>query len=181
MNLRGKEWVETGCDVIPSTNTQTNVATIVFICEFRLFINIDFIELKIECALITNMTGSRCVVQGCSNKQNTKAGISLHNSPLNKTLFEKWKKFVKIHRANFNPEDRFVICSKHFDGSCFSRSEHTEGSMRRLLTGSIPTIWIPVQATNTSSTSARSRRKVSVKCFSLRLFQFMSTHFLHWK
>ena len=47
------------------------------------------------------MLSCRCVVQDCSNRSNPKLGISLHKP---KTSFErqKWKAFVRTHRANFN-------------------------------------------------------------------------------
>jgi len=102
---------------------------------------------------------SRCVVQDCNNKSKPKEGISLHISSTNKTKCAKWKKFVLLHRRNFNPEDRFVICSKHFEQSCFSRLHHEEGSLRRLLPGSIPTIWKTEDGEQINS--ARDRRMVS--------------------
>jgi len=106
---------------------------------------------------------SRCVVQGCSNKSAPKQGISLHLSPLDKAQYAKWRKFVLLHRKNFNPEDRFAICSKHFEDSCFSRLLHQEGSPRRLIPEAIPTIWQStfVDAPN----SARDRRKVSCQIY----------------
>ncbi|KXJ06930.1 THAP domain-containing protein 10 [Exaiptasia diaphana] len=87
------------------------------------------------------MPSSRCVVQASSNKSLPKEGNSHHNSPQNQVLCAKWKKFVRTHRKNFDPSDRFVICSNHFEDSCFTRTVHVEGSMRRLIPGSIPTIW----------------------------------------
>ena len=101
---------------------------------------------------------SRCVVQDCNNKSKPKEGISLHISPINKTKCAKWKKFVLLHRRNFDPEDRFAICSKHFEQSCFSRLLHQEGSLRRLLPGSVPTIW---KTEDGEQISARDRRMVT--------------------
>ena len=62
------------------------------------------------------MTGSRCVVQDCSNRSNHASGRSLHRSPAIKSEREKWVRFVRTHRANFNPSGTFVICS---DQDCF--------------------------------------------------------------
>lgn len=70
------------------------------------------------------MPSSRCVVQGCSNTSDPGNGISLHNPPNNKILSGKWKTFAKTQRANFNAENRFVVCSEHFEETCFSRSIH---------------------------------------------------------
>ena len=88
----------------------------------------------------TDMPG-RCVVQGSNNKSNPKEGISIHISPSGKMLSAKWKKFVLLYRTNFEPGDRFAICSNHFEDSCFSRLLHQEGAPRRLNPGSVPSIW----------------------------------------
>lgn len=105
---------------------------------------------------------SRCVIHECSNKSNPKEGISLHISPLNKRLLARWKAFISLHRGNFNPEDRFVVCSVHFKEECFSRRIHQEGSRRLLLPESVPMIWIKTKA----QTSERDHRMVS----SMQLF-----------
>ena len=52
------------------------------------------------------MPACRCVVQDCSNKSNPRAGISLHRPKSNQEV-AKWKAFVGIHRANFNPKGLF--------------------------------------------------------------------------
>lgn len=105
------------------------------------------------------MPSSRCVVFGCSQKSDINTGISVHKSPENKEGSDKWKKFVRLHRANFNPNGRFAICSDHFDDSCFSRAIHVEGRPRRLIPGAVPTIW--TRQSSQEVTSARSRRQVS--------------------
>ena len=108
------------------------------------------------------MPPTRCVVFGCSNKSDTKSGISIHKSPVNKTECDKWKRFVKLHRANFDQSGRFGVCSDHFEESCFSRSLHVEGSFRRLLPGSVPTKWLRKSSlTEQEAISNRSRRQVS--------------------
>ena len=60
------------------------------------------------------MPSRRCVVQGCSNVSDISAGISVHKSPIDKTLRAKWKAFVGTHRAHFKPDGRFAVCSDHF-------------------------------------------------------------------
>ena len=42
---------------------------------------------------------------------------------------------------NFNPEGQFMVCSEHFNEDCFKRLFHMEGNVRRLESGSIPTVW----------------------------------------
>ena len=74
------------------------------------------------------MVGSRCVVQDCCNSLKTSGGISLHISPVNKHNRDLWVKFVRTHRSNFNPTGCFMVCSAHFEPSCFSQSVHFEGA-----------------------------------------------------
>ena len=104
------------------------------------------------------MTGSRCVVQDCSNRSKHAAGISLHRSPAIKSEREKWVRFVRTHRANFNPSGTFVVCSDHFSEDCFERTMHVEGTRRRLIPYSVPTVF---KKGTEKPSSARSRRKVS--------------------
>ncbi|XP_073237984.1 uncharacterized protein [Porites lutea] len=103
------------------------------------------------------MPSCRCVVQDCSNRSNPKLGISLHKP---KTSFEsqKWKAFVRTHRANFNPKGLFKICSVHFTADCFERAVHVPGTPRVTLAGAIPTICKLGEAGNSSAMSARDRR-----------------------
>lgn len=118
----------------------------------------------------------RCVVQGCSNTSNHRAGISLHCSPVSKSERDKWVRFVKTHRANFTPQGRFVICSDHFEDKCFERRMHVEGFRRRLLPASVPRLWKKSSQTLEPS-SARSRRKVSTCDFYLTFsFAMRSLH-----
>ena len=54
------------------------------------------------------MPGRRCVVQDCGNVKNDELGISIHNSPDSGSVRLKWKRFVSIHRKDFNPTSSFV-------------------------------------------------------------------------
>ena len=90
----------------------------------------------------------------------TRIGISLHTPKSNSEL-AKWKSFVRTHSSNFNLNGLFKIYSVHFSSDCFEWIVHKEGAPRRLITGSIPTIWKPSVASTTSAISARSRRRVS--------------------
>ena len=99
-------------------------------------------------------------VQDCSNKSNPRAGISLHR-PKSSQEVAKWKAFVRIHRANFNPKGLFKICSIHFAAEYFERQVHIEGQPRNLVLGAIPTIWKKSVEDNSPSMTARGRRQVS--------------------
>lgn len=103
----------------------------------------------------------RCVVYGCSSVAHKATGISVHTSPLKKADLNKWKRFVRAHRANFDPPGRFGVCSSHFDDKLFSRAVHIEGQQRRLQTGAIPTIWGIERKENEQTSSDRNRRGVS--------------------
>ena len=113
------------------------------------------------------MPGRRCVVQGCNNTPNLEGGISVHISPKNKSARDKWARFVRTHRANFNPRGRFMVCSEHFAEECFERSLLIEGSQRTLRPGSIPSIWMNKNSEEPpTSRSVQTRKKVST-CFLL--------------
>ena len=82
-----------------------------------------------------------CVVQGCSNTSYRGTGISLHCSPVSKSKWDKWVRFVKMHRVNFTIRERFIICSDNFEYRCFKRIICMEGFICRLLQGSVSTVW----------------------------------------
>lgn len=108
------------------------------------------------------MPGRRCVVQGCNNTPNLEGGISVHISPKNKSARDKWARFVRTHRANFNPQRRFMVFSEHFAEECFERSLHVEGSQRTPRPGSVPSIWMNKTSQEPcTSRSVRTRKKVS--------------------
>lgn len=73
------------------------------------------------------MPTSRCVVQGCSNISDVDKGISLHRCLPDKVTCALRKCFVWTHWENFHPDSRFVVCSVHFEESCFERSVHMKG------------------------------------------------------
>lgn len=107
------------------------------------------------------MPASRCVVQGCSNISDVDKGISLHRCSPDKLTCALWKRFVRTHRANFDPDSRFVVCSVHFEESYFERSVHMKGQKRIIRPRSIATIWKSSGNEQVSSTATnRGRRKV---------------------
>ena len=80
------------------------------------------------------MVGSRCVLQGCSNRRNKAAGLALRASPTDRTR-DLWVRFVRLQCENFLPQPlaKFVICSVHFEENCFTRTRSTltGGAMHR--------------------------------------------------
>lgn len=105
------------------------------------------------------MPGSRCVVQGCNNVSNRKAGIGLHISPLVTLERSKWATWIRQHRKNFSPTGRFMVCSKHFKNDCFLRSSDSSSLRRQLIPGSVPCIWKPAEERNIEIKSARTLRQ----------------------
>ena len=103
------------------------------------------------------MVGSRCVVQGCSNRSNKAAGLALHASPSDRTR-DQWVRFVRIKRKNFfpQPQAKFVICSVHFEENCFTRA-FDPTQRRQLKPGSLPSIWRKEEP-STERDSKRQRR-----------------------
>ena len=59
--------------------------------------------------LSESMRGRRCVVQDCGNSKNDELGIYIHNSPDSGSVRLKWKRFVSIHRKDFNPVRKFAV------------------------------------------------------------------------
>ena len=94
----------------------------------------------LENFFVVSMVGSRCVVQGCSNRSNKEVGIALHSC--DDSTRDIWIRFVRIKRKNFHPgpQARFVICSVHFEEHCFTRP-FDPSQRRQIKPGSLPTIW----------------------------------------
>ena len=113
--------------------------------------------------LVLSMVGSRCVVQDCSNGSNRAAAIALHASPNDKSTRDAWAQFVRTKRKNFHPllNTRFVICSVHFEDSCFTRA-FDPNQRRQIKPGSLPTIW-KKEERSTDVESQRSRRMIEKK------------------
>ena len=59
-----------------------------------------------------------CVAAGCNNTN--KDGVNLFKFPKEKTLRKRWADQVKRHRDKWDPTDHSVLCSKHFEESCFA-------------------------------------------------------------
>ena len=69
----------------------------------------------------------------------------MHKFPANEEQRKTWIKFVRKHRPNFTPTNSSVICSTHFDKSCFGTRHNIDvpdelkPRARYLLEGSVPT------------------------------------------
>ena len=113
--------------------------------------------------------GKFCVCGGpglrsCTNTYHI-GGISMHKFPANEEQRKIWIKFVQRHRPNFSPSSSSVICSAHFEKSCFATRYHVgvpdelKPRARYLIQGSVPTKDTAIldEMPNTS----RAKRRVS--------------------
>ena len=69
--------------------------------------------------------GKYCVAGGpgnvsCTNNSRTE-GISMHMFPRDDVIRKKWVRFVRRHRANWQPSKTSVLCSVHFELSDFEQ------------------------------------------------------------
>lgn len=69
--------------------------------------------------------GKYCVAGGpgnvsCTNNSKTE-GISMHMFPRDDATREKWVRFVRRHRAKWQPTKTSVLCSVHFELSDFEQ------------------------------------------------------------
>ena len=100
----------------------------------------------------------------CTNTYEVE-GISLHKFPQDEEQRKKWVNFVRRHRAGFTPSSSSVICSAHFESSCFSTRHQIDipselkPKARYLVPGAIPTRDTVVQEETTMT--PRERRMVS--------------------
>lgn len=88
----------------------------------------------------------RCVAAGCSNTH--KDGFSLFHFPKDANLRKKWADQVSRTRDKWMPSDHSVLCSKHFEESCFEESTRLSIAMGmekrmkpRLKPDAVPTIF----------------------------------------
>ena len=113
--------------------------------------------------------GKFCVCGGpglrsCTNTYHVE-GISMHKFPANEEQRKMWIKFVRKHRPNFTPTNSSVICSAHFETSCFGTRYHIgvpdelKPKARYLLEGSVPTKDSVVL--EEMPATSRTKRKVS--------------------
>jgi hypothetical protein len=121
----------------------------------------------------TKRGGKYCVAGGRNNVscQNTSysPAISMHYFPSDPALRLKWTRFVQIHRAYFKPTNTSVLCSAHFEPSCFTQNicvgDIGQKSKRLLIRGAFPTK--DTVSTVTEEISKRGNRQVSRSSFEL--------------
>ncbi|XP_061663619.1 uncharacterized protein LOC133493804 isoform X3 [Syngnathoides biaculeatus] len=89
---------------------------------------------------------SCCVAGFCSNTRED--GFSLHKFPKDPIYREKWTAQVQRTRALWVPHERSVLCSAHFEESCFDSRPALKASLgfevrypRVLLDTAVPTIF----------------------------------------
>lgn len=123
------------------------------------------------------VSGKFCVAGGpqnvsCNNNSKIE-GISFHGFPRNKIFSDQWTRFVQRHRANWKPSKTSVLCSAHFQSSCFEQradlnlgeTENTSlfKSRRWLKKDAVPIIdCAAVVHDNNVAMSSRERRVVSI-------------------
>ncbi|CAH3118657.1 unnamed protein product [Porites lobata] len=78
------------------------------------------------------------------------------NSPDSGSVRLKWKRFVSIHRKDFNTVGKFAVCSEHFTRDCFTLAFPMKGMKRNLKKETFPTIW----KKSSQTLSKRSRRSL---------------------
>ena len=86
-----------------------------------------------------------CVAAGCYNTH--RDGVSLFQFPKDSALREKWAEQVKRYREDWEPTRHSVLCSEHFDDSCFEMAARLMPSFglgktkRSLKPGAVPTLF----------------------------------------
>lgn len=113
--------------------------------------------------------GESCVAgapngESCTNTQHTRTeGISLHRFPKGEAVRKKWTEFVQRHRQGWQPKSYSVLCSAHFEESCFARNRQIAASLGMNITlnrDAVPTIDAAGKP-KTPELSTRDRRYVS--------------------
>ena len=86
-----------------------------------------------------------CVATGCSNTYSD--NLSLFKFPKDPALRRKWVKNVQRTRALWSdPSEYSVLCSQHFDSSCFEPDSELASQMdmqkhRKLKDDAVPTLF----------------------------------------
>ena len=107
-----------------------------------------------------------CVVVGCSHRspRDTKKGITFHRFPL-KDQRRLSICVANIKRENMPPLKNAIICSAHFELSCFEKDFREKlmpgsyGRSRSLRANAIPTIFSHTKSANERPASERRKRK----------------------
>lgn len=115
----------------------------------------------------------------CKNNTYTE-GISMHMFPNDEIIRGKWERFVRKHRANFIATKSSVLCSDHFEPSCYERVLNLEEEQQRryLKKDAVPTIDV-VQYSPSPEPSERERRQVKKAHKILNELMVMCDNFTH--
>ena len=116
-----------------------------------------------------------CVAANCSNTYGH--NVSLFKFPKDPALRQKWIKNVQRTRANWSgPSEHSVLCSQHFDSSCFEADSELAAQMgiqkrRRLKPDAVPTLFekpvIQLPSQSEPGPSRLSRKRASTDSSSL--------------
>ena len=103
----------------------------------------------------------------CQNTSYCK-GVKMHYFPSNEEIRRKWVAFVRRHHHNWKPSSTLVLCSVHFEPTCYERRLDITGipselklKKNRLLKDAVPTI-DAVEHQAPKAPSARQRRQVGI-------------------
>ena len=121
----------------------------------------------------SRIEGKYCVAGGpglvsCKNTSEME-GISTHLFPKDEAMRAKWERFVRKHRANFKATKWSVLCSVHFEPTCFTRRldinvDQGDRKKRRLYKDAVPTIDV-AERTPPQEQSERERRLVKQELY----------------
>ena len=125
--------------------------------------------------------GGRYCVAGTPQKVSCKntsytPGIKMHAFPKDPKTRQKWVQFVRKHRLDFKELTKHsLLCSAHFEDSCYSRRFSDESSGYRVLEhGSIPTrdtsFLLENEDDKDDGITARGKRKVCFVKFNYIIF-----------
>ena len=125
---------------------------------------------------ITTMVRT-CVAAGCSNTNSD--GVSLFQFPKDKVMRKKWADQVKRHRDKWEPTDHSVLCSKHFEQSCFSTDQLLAQSLGlgkfkpSLKSDAVPTLFSKRKAQEINPPAKRRRSEAYKKRERQRVSYFL--------
>ena len=86
------------------------------------------------------MRGRRSVVDDYGKESIDESEIPIHSSPTSEYVYFKRKRFVCVHRKDFNPVGQPADCSVHFTAECFTQAFYEKGTRKYLKPGTVPTI-----------------------------------------
>ena len=111
---------------------------------------------------------TRCIVAGCNaaSKFESGQGCSFHSFPKNERMRRKWTIAVKNQRKDWKgPIASSVLCSKHFEASCFENSTKSYQYRNQMgFPDAVPTIFLKAIDRFEPTPSSSSPRPAFQKC-----------------